>query len=130
MTNNPGKKRILVVEDEQFLRDLYVELLTEEGYDVESASDGEKAYKMIQDGYYDLILLDVVLPKKDGLAVLKDLKANPPKKPSKAIIVLSNLGHEAVISEGVSLGIRGHIIKSDYTPDQLLSEVKRVIDES
>ncbi|MCR4263191.1 MAG: response regulator [Candidatus Roizmanbacteria bacterium] len=121
------KSRILVVEDETFLRDLYVEILTDEGYQVDSAADGAEGLKKIQIGGYDLILLDIVLPKMDGIEILKTIKANPPQNKNGAIVMLTNLGQEAVISEGVSLGVRGHIIKSDYTPDKLLAEVKQLL---
>ena len=121
------KQRLLVVEDETFLRDLYVEILSDEGYDVEAAADGAEGLKKIQAGGYDLILLDIVLPKMDGIEILKTIKANPPQNKNGAIVMLTNLGQEAVISEGVSLGVRGHIIKSDYTPDKLIAEVKQLL---
>lgn len=121
------KKKILIVEDELFLRELYVQILADVGYAIDQASDGEEAFNKMSIGGYDLVLLDIVLPKKDGIQILKDLERTPPKTPNKAIVVLSNISDEAVISEGVTKGIRGHIIKSDYTPDQLVAEVKRVL---
>lgn len=121
------KKRILVVEDETYLRELYVQILQEEGYSIDSAADGEEAENKMRAGGYDLVLLDIVLPKVDGIQVLKNLQKNPPKTTNKAVMMLTNLGQEAVISEGVSLGVRGHIIKSDYTPDQLLLEIKKAL---
>jgi len=127
MADKNNHYRILVVEDEQFLRELYIEILIDAGYNVDSASDGDEAFHKIHSGGYDLVLLDIVLPKRDGLQILKDLKKDPPVKANKAILILSNLGEEAIISEGVALGIRGHLIKSDYTPEQLLGEVKRIL---
>ena len=127
MDEQTKKSRILVVEDETFLRDLYVEILTDEGFEVEAAADGAEGLKKIQMGGYDLILLDIVLPKMDGIEILKNIKANPPQNKNGAIVMLTNLGQEAVISEGVSLGVRGHIIKSDYTPDKLIAEVKQLL---
>lgn len=120
-------KKILVVEDELFLRELYLEVLKDAGFDVDAASDGEEAFLKMKQGGYDLVLLDIMLPKKDGIQILKDLKNNPPVVANKAILILTNLGQEAVISEGISLGVRGYIIKSDYTPDQLIAEVRRVL---
>ena len=127
MDEQTKKSRILVVEDETFLRDLYVEILADEGYEVDTAADGAEGLKKIQMGGYDLILLDIVLPKMDGIEILKNIKANPPQNKNGAIVMLTNLGQEAVISEGVSLGVRGHIIKSDYTPDKLIAEVKQLL---
>jgi DNA-binding response OmpR family regulator len=120
-------KKILVVEDELFLRDLYIQILKDAGYDVDSASDGDEGLKKLSEGGYDLVLLDIVLPKRDGIQILKELQKSPPKNPNNAIVVMSNIDKEATIAEGVALGIKGHIIKSDYTPDQLLAEVKRIL---
>src|SRR3990167_5866710 len=87
------RKRILVVEDERYLRELYVEILKEEGYEVDWAADGEEGYQAMYNGGYDLVLLDIILPKMDGLKILKKLKhETPPQKPNGVIIVLSNLG--------------------------------------
>lgn len=127
MPDSVSPKKILVVEDELYLRDLYVQILKDAGYQTDQAADGEEAFQKMSKGGYDLVLLDIVLPKKDGLQVLRDLKASPPQAPNKSVIIMSNIDKEATIAEGVSLGIRGHIIKSDYTPDQLLQEVKRVL---
>ena len=127
MSDNNTAKKLLVVEDEAFLRDLYIEILSDEGYKVDSAADGQEGLAKIQQGGYDLVLLDIVLPKMDGIEVLKALKKNPSEKPNGPIVMLTNLGQEAVISEGVALGVRGHIIKSDYTPDQLIHEVKELL---
>lgn len=120
-------KKILVVEDEVFLRDLYLEILTDAGFTVDTASDGEEAFTKMKQGGYDLVLLDIMLPKKDGIQILKELKVVPPISPNKAILILTNLGQETVISEGIALGVRGYLVKSDYTPDQLITEVRRVL---
>jgi len=118
-------KRLLIVEDEVFLRELYVQVFKEAGYQVDEAADGEEAENKMRAGGYDLVLLDIGLPKKDGLQVLRSLQSDHPKKANKSVVVLTNYGEEAVISEGVSLDIRGHLMKSDHTPDQLLAEVAR-----
>lgn len=122
------KKRILVVEDEKSLRDLYVQLLVGEGYDVDQANDGEEALTSMQQGGYDLVLLDIVLPKMDGVAILKKLREAKPTKSNRAIVVLSNLGQDDVIATSISLGARGYMIKSDYTPDQVIKQVNYYLD--
>lgn len=126
-TNGNGNKKILVVEDEVYLRDLYIEILKQEGYNVDSAAEGEEAFSKMKTGGYDLVLLDIMLPKMDGIQILKKLKEEKPEKPNKSVLLLTNLGQETIISEGVSLGVRGYLIKSDYTPDQLLAEVKKAL---
>lgn len=123
-------KRILIVEDDQFLREFYQELLGAEGYIVDVASDGEVALLKIQQNEYDLVLLDIMLPKKDGTQILRDLKAKGPKSPEVRIVVLSNLGHDAVIKECFDLGAAGYLIKSALNPDQVLQEIKSYLDKA
>ena len=125
MENN-GKK-ILIVEDDQFLREFYQELLGAEGYNVDVAADGEVAFQKILSWGYDLILLDIMLPKKDGLQILRDLKVQPSKSPNKTIIVLTNLGQDAIVKECFNLGAEGVLIKSALNPDQVLSEIKNFL---
>ena len=119
-----SQKRILVVEDEKFLRELYFDILSGEGFAVDQASDGEEGYNKMHEGGYDVVLLDVMMPKMDGLAVLEKLSLNAPTKPNGAIVILSNLEQDAAIAKGVTLGARGYMIKSDHTPDQVIAKVK------
>lgn len=126
MTNT--KKRILVVEDEKELRELYIEILKQEGYDVVGAIDGEEGYRAMYEGGYDLVMLDVMLPKMDGFKILEKLnRETPPKKPNHAVIILTNLGHDLTVAKGVSFGVRGYLVKSEYTPDQIIKEVKNFL---
>lgn len=116
-------KRILIVEDDQFLREFYQELLVGEGFNVDTAEDGEIGSNKAKEGGYDLVLLDIMLPKKDGLQVLRDLKVSPPKSPNGPIVVLTNLGQDVVIKQCFALGAVGYLIKSAMNPDQVLTEV-------
>src|SRR3989344_5959842 len=92
-------KKILLVEDDQFLREFYQELLQGEGYLVEVAPDGEVGLQKITGGGFDLVLLDIMLPKKDGLQILRDLKVSPPQSSHCPIVVLTNLGQDSVIKQ-------------------------------
>lgn len=123
-------KKILIVEDDQFLREFYQELLTGEGYLADIAADGETALLKIQNNEYNLILLDIMLPKKDGLQILGELKAIPPKSANVSIVVLTNLGQDAVIKEAFDLGAAGYLIKSALNPDQVLTEIKTYLQKS
>ncbi|MEX0621528.1 MAG: response regulator [Candidatus Woykebacteria bacterium] len=116
--------KILVVEDDQFLRELYDELLKGEGYDVDLAPDGEIGLSKLQQGGYDLVLLDIMLPKIDGLEILRRVKNKPAEKPNGTVILLTNLGQDSIIKEGFNLGASGYLIKSAMNPDQVLSEIK------
>ena len=123
-------KKILIVEDDQFLREFYQELLMSEGYVVDVAPDGEMGLKKIQEDHYSLILLDIMLPKKDGLQILRDLKVNPPKSSNATIVVLTNLGQDTIIKECFELGAAGFLIKSALNPDQVLSEIHSYLQKS
>lgn len=123
-------KTILIVEDDQFLREFYQELLQEEGYVVDVAADGEVALKKIWEQEFDLILLDIMLPKKDGVSILHDLKLHPAKSASAPIVVLTNLGQDTIIKQCFELGAAGYIIKSAMNPDQVLTEIKSYLNKN
>lgn len=125
-----NKKRILIVEDDQFLREFYQELLQAEGYDIDVASEGETGLSKISAGGYSLILLDIMLPKKDGLQILRELKIKSPSTPNGPIIVLTNLGQDAIIKQCFDLGVNGYLIKSALNPDQVLAEIKSYLDKN
>ncbi|MBI2011146.1 response regulator [Candidatus Daviesbacteria bacterium] len=116
-------KKILIVEDDQFLREFYQELLQTEGFLVDVAAEGEDGLLKLTQGGYDLVLLDIMLPKKDGLQILRDSKVSPPKSKNGPIVVLTNLGQDAIIKEAFSLGATGYMIKSALNPDQVLTEI-------
>ena len=119
-----SQKKILIVEDDQFLREFYQELLTSDGYFTDVAADGEAGLQKIQTQDYDLILLDIMMPKKDGLAVLSELKIKGPHSKGVKIVVLTNLGQDAIIKQCFDLGAEGYLIKSALNPDQVLTEIK------
>lgn len=116
-------KKILIVEDDQFLREFYQELLTTEGYSVDVAADGEVGLAKASAGGFNLILLDIILPKKDGLQILRDLKNSNTRDKNSQIVVLTNLGQDVVIKQCFELGANGYLIKSALDPDQVLSEI-------
>lgn len=123
-------KKILIVEDDQFLREFYQELLQGEGYTVDVAADGETGLKKLKEGGYSLVLLDILLPKEDGLQILRDLKVQPPKQANGSIVVLTNLGQDAIIKQCFELGAAGYLIKSALNPDQVLSEIHSFLQKS
>ena len=118
-------KKLLIVEDEQDIRELYAEILRDEGYEVTEAWDGEVGLKTALSGRFDIILLDVMLPKVDGLRILKEIKKKP-ELSKIPIVLLTNLGADAVIKEAFTLGAEAYVIKSEYTPDQVINEVNKV----
>lgn len=124
------QKKILVVEDDQFLREFYQELLIGEGYMVDVAPDGEAGLSKIRSEDLDLVLLDIMMPKKDGVQVLKDLKIGGAKSTGVPIVMLTNLGQDTVIKQCFDLGAEGYLIKSALNPDQVLTEIKSYLQKS
>jgi CheY-like chemotaxis protein len=122
--------RILIVEDDQFLREFYQELLSSEGYTVDVAPDGEVGFQKIHEGGFNLILLDIMMPKKDGLQVLKDLKTSPPLRQNHSLVMLTNLGQDAIIKQCFELGANGYLIKSALNPDEVLTEIRSYLEKS
>ncbi len=123
---NPSEKKILLVEDEDFIRDLYVRELTKAGYQVKSSPDGTSGLNTLMSENFDLLLLDIMLPGLNGLQVLREFRTKNPG--SKTIVILlTNLGQEAVIKEGFELGAQAYLIKGSYTPDQVVNEVTNAL---
>lgn len=117
-------KKVLIIDDDVYLRELYEEVLKSEGYEVTTAVDGEDGVGRLQQGGYDFTLLDVMMPKLDGLGVLKKLKEAPPVTANGPIMLLTNLAQDPIVTEAMQLGAKSYIIKADITPDQLIEQVK------
>lgn len=122
------KKKILIIEDETHLQDVFKEIFDGEGYEYVSAYDGETGIKMAEDELPDFIMLDLILPKKDGFEVLQKLKNNP--KTSKIpIAVLSNLESSYDIEKVLSFGVSNYFVKSRYTPQEISEKIKKIMGE-
>ncbi len=119
-------KKILLVEDDPFLIDIYSTKLSEEGFQVFVARDGSQVLEMIRENEPNIIVLDIVLPNIDGWNILKKIKKEPNLKEAK-IIILSNLSQIEEVEKGIALGADKYLIKSDYTPSQVLEEIKELL---
>lgn len=113
-------KRILIAEDEKPLNHALSLKLTHEGFEIDSAFDGEEALAFIEKNNYDLVLLDLIMPRLDGFGVLQKLKASAKKVP---VIVLSNLGQPEDKTRAEELGAQGFYIKSDTALSEIVSLV-------
>jgi CheY-like chemotaxis protein len=123
-----NEKKIIIVEDELFLRDLYSTLLQQSGYTIVAAIDGEAGVQLVKNNLdADLVLLDIMLPKKHGVDVLKMLKADPATQ-HIPVIILSNLTEESVINETLKLGATAYLVKVQVSPEQLIQKVKKYLD--
>ena len=120
------KKKILIVEDDSVLRDVLVEKLSRSGYEVAGAEDGVVATEKIPLYKPDLILLDIMMPKKDGMEVLKELHedAELSKIP---VIIISNSGQPVEIEQARALGAKAFLIKAVFEPNEVLEKVERVL---
>lgn len=123
-------KRILLVDDDLFIRELYEEILTNAGYEVDVAVDGKEGLEKLTKNQYDLTLLDIMLPQLDGIGIIAKLKGSGSKTPLKSIVFLTNLAHDPVVKEALAAGVHSCLIKSDLNPDQLVSYVKQVLGEA
>lgn len=119
-------KRILVADDEQYIRELYEEVLKAEGFAVDTAKDGQDALAKIQAGGYSVITLDVIMPKLDGLGLLEQLQASPPKQKNGPIILLTSLANDPAVQEALKKGAQKVIIKTEITPKQFVDTIKAV----
>lgn len=120
--------KILLVEDDQSLRDVYSETLRDEGHEVDTAEDGEIALSKMQQGGWDLVLLDIVLPKLNGLDVMHKIIENPPVNPNKSVVYLTNIDKGEELKKALELG-NGFIMKSQITPGDLIEEVNLYLPE-
>ncbi|MBL7156316.1 MAG: response regulator [Candidatus Pacebacteria bacterium] len=119
-------KKILIIEDDQFLRQLIGEKLNKEGYNVSDAIDGEQGVKKIKIEKPDLILLDLLLPGIDGFEVLSQIKKDKGLN-EIPVIILSNLGQKEDIDKGLNLGAVDYLIKAHFTPGEIIEKIKNVL---
>lgn len=120
-------KNILLVEDDSFLIDIYTTKLKQENdFSIEVAQDGKQCEILLSKKKFDLLLLDIVLPQMDGWEILRDIKKDSKYKDLK-VVILSNLGEKENIEKGFSLGAVKYLIKSQYTPSQIVEEIKKLL---
>jgi len=120
-------KKIILIEDEVFIRDLYKTVLEAKGYLVDIAEDGGVALTKLTDpvNTYDLILLDILLPIMDGISILRKIREEGSIRKNTPVFLLTNVGMETMIEEAVALGAEKYFIKADYVPKQIAEEVDK-----
>jgi DNA-binding response OmpR family regulator len=118
--------KILLVEDDKFLRDICRTKLVKEGFNVHEAMDGEQALQDVEKYQPDIVLLDIILPNIDGYQVLTEIRSRPDAKISKVpIIMLSNLGQEDDIKRALDLGANNYLVKAHFTTDEIVEKIKK-----
>lgn len=120
-------KRILLIEDDTFISDLYVRSLRKAGYEVDPAVSGLKGLEMAKAGDYDLVMLDIMIPDMTGIDVLRELRGEDGSGlPNSKIIITTNLDQDDESRENLEARADGYLIKADVTPRKLIEIIHQI----
>ncbi|MBU2028799.1 response regulator [Patescibacteria group bacterium] len=120
-------KKILVIEDDKFLKDLLVKQLEDIGFSVMHVTDCKEGLKKAKEEKPDLILLDLVLPGLNGFEFLKEIKKDSSESKNIPVLILSNLGQEDDIKKGIDLGAEDFLIKALYIIPEIVEKIKKTL---
>jgi CheY-like chemotaxis protein len=123
-----GSKRVLLVEDDRVLRRAGEVALQRRGLTVLLATDGEEAISIARREYVDLLLLDMLMPRRSGIEVLREIRANPRTRDLR-VLVLSNSTNESDMNEAQELGIEGYWVKAEMSLQELGDRVVALLEE-
>lgn len=121
-----ANKTVLIVEDDEFLAEIYKRQFQNDGFDSQVALNGESALSVLQGSAFDVIILDIMLPKMDGLTLLGEIKKNQ-KTAKIPVVMLSNLSQDSTVKQALALGAKGYLVKAQYLPPQVVEEVKKYL---
>lgn len=124
----PKSTKVLIIDDDPFILDMYVLKFKERGFEVVTATNGKQGLTKINDEKPNIILLDVVMPTMDGFDVLQEIKKTG--KAGMKIILLTNLGQKEDVERGISLGADDYVIKAHFTPSEVVNKVIGVVGNS
>jgi DNA-binding response OmpR family regulator len=119
--------KILFIEDDPLINKIYSTRLKADGHEVFAAENGEDGLKMVGEVMPDIIVLDVMMPRVDGFAVLEKLRADDRFK-NKPILMYSNLNNEDEIKRAKQMGVTEFLIKANLSPTQMVAKIKQYID--
>ena len=119
--------KILVAEDDKFLANAYRVKLEREGYEVKVVFDGNELINSLSEFPPDLIILDLIMPNKDGFSTLRELRSDDSPFKNTPILVSSNLGQSEDIVKVTKLGATDYIVKTDLSMKNLAEKVKRLL---
>lgn len=117
--------KVLIIEDNETLNEAYKLILEKDGHEVTTAFNGEEGLEKLKEVSPDLILLDMLMPKMDGLEFLRHF--NPGSYPNTTIIILSNLNEDEQVEEARKLGAHRYILKANTSPRELAIKVNHII---
>jgi two-component system alkaline phosphatase synthesis response regulator PhoP len=123
------KTKVLLVEDDQMILDMYKTRLVADGYEVFTTDKGSEAMSLAKSKKPNIVLLDVILPEVDGFSILKDLKADSETK-SIPVLMLTNLGQESDQSKGKDIGAQGYFVKAQHIPADIISKIEELIKQT
>jgi CheY-like chemotaxis protein len=118
----------LIAEDDEFLAKMYQHKLALEGYRIIVARDGQQAIEHLERQAFSAVLLDILMPKKNGFEVLAAMRASPDPRQSKVpVLVVSNLSHDQAIHQSMLTGANDYIIKPGSTPSEVTHILKQLV---
>ncbi|QQS16072.1 MAG: response regulator [Candidatus Moraniibacteriota bacterium] len=120
---------ILIVEDDEFISDVYMKKLALEGFEMDLAKDGEEALRKIRDRKPDIVLLDIMIPLKDGFQVLTELHADAALSDIR-VVVMSNLSQGKDIARAKELGALDYIVKSNVSLPDMVQRIRKALTSS
>lgn len=120
------KTKVLLVDDDQMIVDMYKLRLEQEGYEVLVTDKGSEAIRLAGEALPDIVLLDIILPEIDGFSILKSIKGEAATK-KIPVLLLTNLSQESDQAKGKELGADGYFVKSQHTPSDMLYEMRKII---
>lgn len=120
---------ILIVEDDEFISDVYMKKLALEGFEMDLAKDGEEALRKIRDRKPDIVLLDIMIPLKDGFQVLTELRADAALSDIR-VVVMSNLSQGKDIARAKELGALDYIVKSNVSLPDMVQRIRKALTSS
>lgn len=124
---NVNKKNVFIVDDDEFLLDMYVLKFQESGFAVDIAKGGEEALEKLRAGLKpDIMLLDIVMPRLDGFELLRTIKKEQ-LAPRAKVIMLTNLGQKEDIDRGLRIGADDYIVKAQFTPTEIVQRVRALL---
>ena len=119
-------KKILIIEDEEIISNLLAKKLSQVGYEVKTAFNGQEGLEILEQEKPDLVLIDIVMPKKDGFETISEVKGDPTLK-DIPIIIISNSGQPVELDKAKEMGVNDWLIKTDFDPQEVIQKVKKQI---
>lgn len=120
-------KKILLIEDEDFIREIYKEEMESAGFNVDGFPTGQQGLEAFKDNTYDLVVLDIVLPDINGLHVLKQIKGDKTKN-NVPVLLLTNLDQDIIVKQGLEFGAEAYLEKVSNTPDTIIDKIESILE--